>query len=111
MDRRAFRREITVPRLVKLSGYGRSRFFSLFVTDTGMTPNDYLVRIRIEKAKKALSQPSHEGSMLDLAVSCGFNSAAVFASTFRKHVGVSPREFRAALKSKPTDCRIRKTTA
>lgn len=90
-----FSEKIPVSRLVKLSGYGRSRFFSLFVADTGMTPNDYLIRVRIEKAKRMLSKPSLEGSMLDLAVACGFNSAAVFSSTFRRHVGVSPREFRA----------------
>ena len=85
--------KISVPRLVKLSGYGRSRFFSLFLADTGMTPNDYLVRVRIEMAKRKLSLPTRKGSMLDLAVSCGFNSAAAFSATFRKHVGVSPREF------------------
>lgn len=90
-----FAEKITVPRLVKLSGYGRSRFFSLFVADTGMPPNDYLVRVRIEKAKKLLSRQKPDGSMLDLAVNCGFKSAAVFSATFRKHVGMSPREFRA----------------
>lgn len=95
-----FAEKITVPRLVKLSGYGRSRFFALFVADTGMTPNDYLVRIRIEKAKQTLSRPLHKGSMLELAVSCGFNSAAVFSSTFRKHVGMSPREFREASRTR-----------
>lgn len=89
-----FAEKITIPRLVKLSGYGRSRFFSLFVADTGMTPNDYLVRVRIEKAKKMLSRQTLNGSILDLAFACGFSSAAVFSMTFRKHVGMSPREFR-----------------
>ena len=86
--------KITIPRLIKLSGYGRSQFFSLFFADTGMTPNDYLVRTRIEKAKKLLSGPCFDHTILDLAMSCGFKSAAVFSSTFRKHVGVSPRDFR-----------------
>ena len=45
-----FAEKISAPQLVKLSGYGRSRFFSLFLADTGMTPNDCLVRVRIEKA-------------------------------------------------------------
>ena len=89
-----FAERITGSQLVKLSGYGRSRFFSLFLADTGMTPNDYLVRVRIEKAKKLLSKPTLDGTILNLAVNCGFSSAAVFSSTFRKHVGVSPREFR-----------------
>ena len=87
--------KISIPKLVKLSGYGRSRFFSLFLADTGMSPNDYLVRARIELAKRKLSKKTLDGSMLDLAVACGFNSASVFSTTFRKHVGLSPREFRA----------------
>lgn len=84
---------ISIDKLVKISGYGRSRFFTLFLTDTGMTPNDYLVRKRIHLAKKRLSKKDMCGSMLDLAVACGFNSSSAFASTFRKHVGMSPREF------------------
>lgn len=91
-----FAEKITIPQLVKLSGYGRSRFFTLFLADTGMTPNDYLVRVRIEKAKKLLSKAAPDDTILNLAVDCGFNSAAVFSSTFRKHVGISPREFRDA---------------
>lgn len=87
--------KITTDRLVKLSGYGRSRFFALFIADTGMTPNDYLIRARIELAKRKLARKTLDGSMLDLAVACGFNSASVFSTTFRKHVGMSPREFRA----------------
>lgn len=87
--------KITVPKLVKLSGYGRSRFFSLFLADTGMTPNDYLIRARIELAKRKLTKKRLEGSMLDLALACGFNSAATFSTTFRKHVGLSPCAFRS----------------
>ena len=85
---------ISIDKLVKISGYGRSRFFTLFLADTGMSPNDYLVRKRINLAKKLLSRKEVRGSMLDLAVACGFNSSSAFSSTFRKHVGMSPREFR-----------------
>lgn len=94
---------ISVPQLVKLSGYGRSRFFSLFVADTGMSPNDYLVRVRIEHAKKTLSKPMLGKSMLDLAAACGFLSATVFSTTFRKLVGMSPREFRMKVLAERVD--------
>lgn len=96
-----FAERITIPRLIKLSGYGRSRFFSLFLADTGMTPNDYIVRARITKAKEMLSDPTRNGSILSLAVACGFDSAAVFSSTFRKHTGISPREFRNVRANRP----------
>lgn len=87
--------EIALPRLVKLSGYGRSRFFDLFFADTGLTPNDYLVRARINRAKQELARPAFGGTLLGLAARCGFKSATVFSATFRRHVGVSPSRFRA----------------
>ena len=78
--------------LVKLSGYGRSRFFSLFFAETGMSPNDYVVRQRIERAQVLIRE--NKSNLLDIALSCGFKSAATFSATFRKFTGVSPRTFR-----------------
>ena len=82
----------TIDDLVKLSGYGRSRFFSLFFAETGMSPNDYVVRMRIEHAQ-TLFRAGHR-DILDVALACGFKSASTFSTTFRKFVGVSPRTFR-----------------
>lgn len=90
-----FAERITTARLVRMAGYSRSRFFSLFLDDTGMTPNDYLVRVRIEHAKRLLTR--HDQLISTIAADCGFSSAAAFSSTFRKHVGISPREFRQKL--------------
>lgn len=87
--------DVSLDTLVKLSGYGRSRFFSLFLAETGMTPNNYLVRARIERAKQRLTRQSPPDSMLKLAIDCGFGSASAFSSTFRKIVGMSPRAFLA----------------
>ena len=84
---------ISIDKLVKISGYGRSRFFSLFLAETGMTPNNYLVHARIERAKSLLAQKSPPGTMLKTALDCGFHSASAFSSTFRKLIGMSPREF------------------
>lgn len=90
-----FAERVTATRLIRMSGYSRSRFFSLFLDDTGMTPNDYLVRVRIERAKRLLAQ--RDQPISTLAADCGFSTAAAFSSTFRKHVGISPREFRQKL--------------
>ena len=88
---------ISIDKLVKISGYGRSRFFSLFLAETGMTPNNYLVHARIERAKNLLAQKSPPCTMLKIALDCGFRSASAFSSTFRKLIGMSPREFLAKM--------------
>lgn len=78
--------------IVKMSGYSRTRLFSLFASAAGMSPNDWLVRCRIEKAKRMLV--AGKTSITDVAMSCGFSSSAYFASTFRKYTGKPPRELR-----------------
>jgi AraC-like DNA-binding protein len=82
----------SIDSLVRLSGYGRSRFFSLFFAETGMSPNDYVVRKRIERAQMLLRQDGR--SILEVALACGFKSASTFSATFTKFTGVSPRKFR-----------------
>ena len=85
--------DIPVERLVSFSGYGRSRFYTLFMADTGLSPNDYILRKRIIKAKKLLLSRKPSISMAELSAQCGFNSPSAFAKSFRKIVGKSPREF------------------
>jgi len=79
--------------LIKLSGYSRSRFFDLFLNETGLTPRDYLLRTRIEHACKLLVETPN-APVGKIASLCGFNSASHFAIAFRKNVGKSPRDFR-----------------
>ena len=85
--------DIPIDRLVALSGYGRSRFYALFMASTGLSPNDYILRARILKAKKMLLSRKSDISMKDLSARCGFSSSSVFSKSFRKIVGKSPREF------------------
>ena len=82
----------TIGSLIKFSGYGRSRFFTLFVKETGMSPNDYVVRQRIERAQVLLREDDR--SILAVALACGFKSASTFSTTFAKFTGLSPRAFR-----------------
>lgn len=79
--------------IVKMSGYSRTRLFALFASAVGMSPNDWLVRCRIEKAKRMLA--IGKVSITDIASFCGFSSPAYFATTFRKYTGKSPRELMA----------------
>lgn len=86
---------VTGERLVTLSGYGRSRFFALFTAATGMSPNAYVVRRRIERAKELLATRPDE-TVASVARRCGFRSAAFFCNTFRRLTGKTPTAFRQA---------------
>ncbi|MBR4653176.1 MAG: helix-turn-helix domain-containing protein [Kiritimatiellae bacterium] len=80
-----------IPDLVRMSGYSRTRLFSLFASAAGMSPNDWLIRCRIEKARQMLA--TGKGTVTDIALSCGFSSPAYFTATFRRYTGRPPREF------------------
>lgn len=85
---------IRMPDLVRHIGLGASRLFQLFKLATGLTPNDYLLRLRVEKAKELLANSAR--SITDVALETGFSSLQYFCEVFRKYAGHSPREYRLA---------------
>ena len=66
----------------------------IFKQKTGLTPNAYLNRLRIEKAKKLLSKTSDKMSIKQIADSCGFNDQYYFSRTFKRAEGVSPAHWK-----------------
>lgn len=57
-----------------------------------MTPNDYLISLRLQKACGLLSES--DLSVTEVAMECGFSSVGYFGKTFRKALGCSPTEFK-----------------
>ena len=64
-------------------------FARIFRQLTGHTPYDYLLNVRIEKAKKYLRNETVSA----VAFEVGFNSLSNFSATFKKIVGISPTEY------------------
>lgn len=60
----------------------------------------YLNRWRIESFK---AREQAEGTILELALSVGYNSLSAFNRAFKASEGVTPSAFRAALKAKTSD--------
>lgn len=85
---------ISTDDLIRISGYGCTRLFSLFSSEAGTTPIDFLNRCRVEKAKELLTKT--QKPLSEIASACGFSSAAYFALVFRKYSGCRPHQFRGA---------------
>lgn len=64
----------------------------LFKKETGQTFNDYLTRVRMDKAKEYLKDPTLK--MYEIAEKVGFQDVSYFSKLFKSHVGLSPSEFR-----------------
>ena len=83
----------SVGKLVNHIGYGRSRLFELFRANTGMTPSDYLRRLRLEAARGLLTDTSRP--VTEIAFKVGFNSSQYFSTVFLQYTGVTPTGFRS----------------
>ena len=68
-----------------------SRFSHVFRAATGLTPLNYLNRIRIDKAKELLLNTSL--SVAEISEITGFSSQNYFGRLFKKQVGQSPTQF------------------
>ena len=64
----------------------------LFRQYTGFSPYDYVIAVRISKAKEYLL--TTDKSITDIAYLTGFNSQANFIYCFKNHEGMSPGKFR-----------------
>lgn len=83
-----FSEKINVSDLAKLGHMSVSNFNRKFKIETGKTPFEYLISVRIERSKVFLKRKNV--SVLDVAMMCGFNSSSHFSSCFIKCVGVTP---------------------
>mgnify|MGYP000856600978 FL=1 len=58
---------------------------------TGMTTTNYILKTRLNKAKKLLIHS--QKPIGDIATECGFNDFAYFSRTFKKEFGMTPTSF------------------
>lgn len=85
---------ISIEEIADYVGVSRSQLFRCFQQVTGISPKEYLTQYRIKKACQLLEQTSF--SMTAIANSLGFENSLYFSKAFRKGLGVSPSEYRAA---------------
>lgn len=59
---------------------------------TGLSPNRYLLRIRLCNAMQMLRESNK--SVTDVAFSCGFNDSNYFTDRFHREIGITPIQYR-----------------
>ncbi len=84
--------KITVESLAKISNMSTTHFSRVFKQQTGFSPYDYVLMMRLNKAKELLLKT--EMSVAEIAYETGFNSEANFVYCFTNNEGISPGKFR-----------------
>ncbi len=91
-----FNESVKVQELAAHIGISRGYLSDLCKRTVGMSPQEYLLKCRMDYAKNKLA---HTGEMIrDIALGCGYEDSLTFSKTFRRKIGISPSEYRKKYK-------------
>jgi AraC-like DNA-binding protein len=85
-------RSFRVEELVQKSGLSRTTFFTRFRSITGMSPNDYMLKLKLESAKISLETTNL--SIKEISANLHFYDEFHFSKLFKRNCGLSPSAFR-----------------
>ena len=84
--------QINVDDIAKLFYVSRSHLARMFKRDLSFSISEYILNLKINNAKQLLI--STRKSINEIAEISGFSSAVYFGLIFKKHIGISPLNFR-----------------
>ncbi len=92
--------ELTLPRLAQQMGCSVNHLSQVINAGFGMSFYDYINRCRVDEAARLLgSTQGDTQSILDIALSVGFNSSSTFYSAFKKFTGRTPAQYRQSCRA------------
>lgn len=90
---------ITLATLAEVAGLSKMYFAAQFRAATGCRPHECILRKRIERAQQMLLDTAEP--LVSIALDVGFQSHAHFSTVFKRFVGLSPYQWRAANRELP----------
>lgn len=84
---------MTIEQMAECSGMSVTSFKQEFKSAKGMSPHDFHMRKRIEKAEQWMTG---NYNITDIAFQLGFSSSQHFATVFKKYKGITPTEYKKA---------------
>ena len=87
--------DITVDKIASYIGISRKYLFAIFKNNLNVSPKDYIINYRMEKACDFLKNATL--SIGNVAYSVGYKDPLTFSKMFKLKTGVSPSEYRNQL--------------
>lgn len=83
---------LSIGELANRTGYSEYYFSHKFKKEMGCSVNDYILKEKLEQAKLLLAGTTD--SIQSISDGLAFGNRSYFYSCFKKHIGVSPNEYR-----------------
>ncbi|MEJ5900118.1 AraC family transcriptional regulator [Ochrobactrum teleogrylli] len=90
--RENYRQQVSVPDMASLIGISAGHFATCFRASFGLTPHQYLMRLRLDEAERCLRET--DISLSELAATLGFSSQSHMTTALRKYRHLTPGEVR-----------------
>lgn len=87
-----FTEDLSVEDLADRAMLSHYHFIRIFKKETGFTPHEYIINLRLNTAKYLLK--TTELSIKDICFHTGFSCESVFCAAFKKNVHATPTEYR-----------------
>jgi AraC family transcriptional regulator len=84
--------EFSLIRLAREADMSEFHFSRAFKRTAGLTPSQYFIHLRLEKARRLLRETNR--SVIEIGLDVGYTSPSHFARIFRREIGISPSEYR-----------------
>ncbi len=90
--------QIDLSTMADIASFSPYHFHRIFTYVVGETPNNFVSRIKLEKAAQLL-QDNPKISVSEVAFQCGFVNISSFSRAFKGYFGVNTKEFRTQEKA------------
>ncbi|HHK2212120.1 TPA: AraC family transcriptional regulator [Pseudomonas aeruginosa] len=85
-------RRITVAELAQVACLSPSHFHAQFKDSVGLTPHQYLLKVRLDCAARLLRESRLP--LVRIAEECGFSSQSALTTAMRRYLGLTPKSLR-----------------
>ena len=88
-----FHEQLTLDQLATTYGQNELRFLRDFTRTMGLTPHAYLVEVRLQAARRMIEHT--DLPLASIALDSGFAHQSHMGSVFRKHLSMTPSQYRS----------------
>lgn len=87
--------KLTMKDLLNQACMSKTSFYRYFKRELGISPNDFVIKERIKKAKSLLHDPNIQ--INEAGYEAGFDDSNYFIRAFKKQEGITPKQYRQCL--------------